>query len=203
MAAGNFLFLECFLCPFSTRSWVLFYDEVADAFRNICLFNICLFRPHFTVRIHGKFWVRNNLIFILLFLELTQSCFPFLLPITLTQNLIKNPFYLSIWFRNKSRLSAAENQRCRAVVPNHCLCFGNWFFALLCFHTYLFVQNVMFCINAGTSFELICTKIHNSTVLNEFVMCLTFCYSLHSLLSFRCCVFLFCFVVSLKNYTSN
>lgn len=53
---GNLLFLESILYPFSGRNWLLEFDflfcaEVADAFSNICVFNIWLLGPHFTFRI--------------------------------------------------------------------------------------------------------------------------------------------------------
>lgn len=93
MAVGKLLFLECFLCPFITRAgyFGLILFPMTRRLMHSVIFVYLIF-AYFTLRFSGKFYGRNNLIFILLLLGLTQSCFPFLLSITVTENLIKNSF---------------------------------------------------------------------------------------------------------------
>lgn len=100
------------------------------------------------------------------------------------QNLMKNQFSLRIWLETSPispqlRICVIEQLYPTTV----CILETGGFFSST---SYLFIQNVMFCIKAGKSFELVHTEIDNSILLNEWVMCLT----LHSLLFFQYSIFL-------------
>lgn len=78
---------------------------------------VYLIFAYFTLSFRGKFYGRNNLIFILLFLGLAQSCFPLLLSAAVTKNQIKNPFSLQMGLGTRPICPQLRNSAVEHLFP--------------------------------------------------------------------------------------